>query len=89
MSNELVITDEITILIEAIKEEIVKGKQRIERTIANEKTTTYWNIGKYLYEHLLNYKDRAEYGEQLFKIIAKQLNTHSRSLSTAVQFYET
>jgi hypothetical protein len=86
---ELAIDGEIATLIQAIKEEILKGKQRIERTIANEKTTTYWNIGEYIHEHLLNYKDRADYGDQLFKVIAQQLNTRARALYTAVQFYET
>lgn len=88
MNFELTVTNEITILIQTIKEEIKKGKERIEHTIANEKTTTCWNIGKYIHEHLLNHKDRADYGEQLFKVIAQQLNTHARALYTAVQFYE-
>jgi len=89
VNYKLVINNEIVTLVQTIKEEILKGKQRIEHTIANEKTTTCWIIGKYIHEHLLNYKDRADYGEQLFKDIAQQLNTHARALYTAVLFYET
>ena len=61
---------EIKTLIETIKEEIVKGKQRIEYTIENEKTGTNRTIGKYIHKHLLKYNDRADYGDELYKLLA-------------------
>jgi len=89
MNYELTVTNDITILIKTIKEEIEKGKVRIEHTIANEKTTTYWNIGKYIHEHLLNYSDKAEYGDYLFITLSQDLYIGKRTLYMALQFYET
>ncbi|MBN2440979.1 MAG: thermonuclease family protein [Spirochaetales bacterium] len=89
MNYELTVTNEILTLIQAIKEEIGKGKQRIEHTIDNEKTTTYWNIGKQLHEHLLDYNERIEYEESLYKLIAKELTIGISTVYRAVQFYET
>ena len=77
---ELIKTTAITILIEAIRNEIEHGKQNIENTIENQKTTTYWNIGKHISQHLLDYSDRAEYGDNLFELIAAELNIGASTL---------
>ncbi len=87
--DELIANTAIATLIEMIKEEILKGKQKIEYTIETEKTATYWNIGKHIHEHLLNYRDRAEYGDYLFNTLDEALTIHKRTLYRAVQFYET
>ena len=74
MGKELARTKAITSLIETIRNEIEYGKKNIEITIETEKTKTYWNIGKHIYEHLLKYSDRAEYGDYLFKTLEKELS---------------
>ena len=89
MGKAIALNKPVTTLIETIKQEIVAGKKNIENTIETEKTKTYWNIGKHIYEHLLDYSDRADYGDSLFKILAKQLNIRAQVLYTAVQFYKT
>jgi endonuclease YncB( thermonuclease family) len=89
MKELIVLNTEINSLITTIKDEIVKGKERAEQTIEKEKTTTYWNIGKHIHDHLLHHKERADYGDALFKIIAKELNMSKRALYVSVQFYET
>jgi hypothetical protein len=89
MKELITLNTEINTLITTIQDEIVKGKERIEQTIENEKTVTYWNIGKHIHTHLLKHEDRAEYGDSLFKIIAKELRIGERSLYASVQFYET
>ena len=73
MDNLIEINTEIKTLIEAIKEEILKGKERIEHMIENEKTTTYWNIGKYRHQYLLKYNDHADYGDALCKLLTIEL----------------
>lgn len=55
----------------------------------NQKTKTYWNIGKHIHEHMLNYSGRADYGDYLFKRIVEELEIGKRTLYRAVQFYKT
>ena len=89
MKYELKDTTEIKTLIETIKKEIITGKQKIEKTIENEKTITYWNIGKHIYEHLLKYKNDSDYKDNLFKIITEELHIGISTLYRTLQFYET
>ena len=84
----ITVNTETSLLITTIKDEIAKGKERVEKTIENEKTTTYWNIGRHIHIHLLKHEDRAYFGDSLFKIIAKELGIGERSLYASVQFYE-
>ena len=71
-------------LIIKIKELITTGKQKIE----NEKIITYWHIGKHIKEHLLHYRERAEYGEYVFATLATELSMGKRLLYKTMQFYE-
>jgi hypothetical protein len=89
MKRLTVLNTEINSLITTIKDEIVKGKRRVEQTIENEKTTTYWNIGKHIHHHLLNHNDRAEYGDALFTLLSSELNIGASILYRTVLFYET
>ncbi len=34
----------------------------------------YWNIGRYVDEHFLEHKDRADYGSTLFQRLAKDVD---------------
>lgn len=81
MKKMIAFNTEINTLIETVKNEIVKG---MERTIAIEKTTTYWNIGKNIHQHLLKYSERADYGEALFKLLSSELNIGSSILYRTV-----
>ena len=89
MKELIVMNTEIEILITAIRDEIVKGKERIEQRIENEKTATYWNIGKHIHTHLLKHQDRAEYGDSLFALLSSELNIGASTLYRTVLFYET
>ena len=77
----------IRTLINKIREEIETGRQEIRKSFENQRTKTYWNIGKHIHEHMLNHSDRANYGDYLFKRIAEELETGKRTLYRAVQFY--
>jgi hypothetical protein len=44
-------------------------------------------MGKHIQEHLLEYKDRAEYGKELFPCLATELNISEALLYRMVQFY--
>jgi hypothetical protein len=75
-------------LVKIIQEEILKGKQRALSVLENEKTITYWNIGKYINQHILFYKDRADYGSYVFRNLSAELDIGIRTLYRAVQFHE-
>ncbi|MCB9772485.1 MAG: thermonuclease family protein [Candidatus Omnitrophica bacterium] len=70
-------------LVKLIKSEIVDGKKIIQQTQAQK----YWNIGKSISEYILNGKDRAKYGEHVFKKLADDLNVNARILYQASDFY--
>jgi len=89
MAKDLIPAQQITNLVNKIQEEIFRGKERLRVNLENEKTVTYCKIGKHIHEHLLNYGERADYGDYLFKKLSEQLNMGIRTLYRSVQFYET
>jgi hypothetical protein len=57
--------------------------------VENEKTVTCWKIGQHIHDHLLQRKERAEYGTYLFLELSKRLAIGILTLYWAVQLYET
>lgn len=49
----------------------------------------YWKIGKYIHEHLLENKERADYGAALYEQLAKDVDRDISTLQRSVQFYRT
>ncbi|MCZ6635150.1 MAG: DUF1016 N-terminal domain-containing protein, partial [bacterium] len=64
-----------------------EGKERARRAVEQETLRTYWKIGHLIYEHLLQEKDRAEYGEQLIPRLSLDLKMGQRRLYEMLQFY--
>ncbi len=89
MKNEKNISNsEINELVKKIQNEILEGKQRAEIAIENEKTITYWKIGKHINGHLPEHAGRAEYGEELFKRLSEKLGIKKSILYQTVQFFK-
>ena len=65
-----------------VKEALLLGRLRIEQ----EKIKTYWQTGKLIHEHILEYKNRADYGRQVIKRLSEDLTVSERSLYETVQF---
>ena len=63
--------DKYSILIKRIKQEIAQGLDRAQRAYAREKVITYWKIGQAISKHLLENKERADYGKQLYAQIGR------------------
>jgi hypothetical protein len=59
-------------LAKKIQYEIFEGKQRAEIAVENEKTLTYWKIGRHIHTHLLEHNSRAEYGQELVKKLSEK-----------------
>ena len=47
----------------------------------------YWRIGKYIHDHLLAHKGRADYGESIYPLLAKDVGRDASTLQRIVQFY--
>ncbi len=69
-------------LLVRVKRALIEGQQRIE----DERLATYWETGRIIYANILRNKDRAEYGAEILKRLAKDLNVSQRLLERCVQF---
>ena len=61
----------------------------LELFVKRRMTETYWKIGRFIHEHLLENKERADYGHALFEQLAKDVGRDKSSLLRVVQFYRT
>ena len=86
MNKELTTEPTVQSLIKIIREEILDGQQKAKTAFENERTLTYWRIGKHIHEHLLYHEDRADYGDYLLMRLAEELNVGLRTLYRTVQF---
>ncbi len=81
--------------IEDIKELIENAKQKVVRTVDNQRVTLYWNIGQRVFEEEQEGKDRAEYGKYLIKNLSNEIEPlygsgySVRQLELMRQFYRT
>ncbi len=48
---------------------------------------SYWRVGKYIEEHLLENKNRADYGTYLFEKLERDVNRDKTTLRKILQFY--
>src|SRR3989338_2430385 len=61
------------------------GQLKIEAA----KVETYWKTGKIIQEHILNHKGHAEYGGEVVKRLAKDLNVSETVLHRCIRFAQT
>lgn len=59
----------------------------LEFFIKSRTAETYWNIGKFIHEYLLENKDRAEFGQSLCQRLSKIVDRDASTLWRMVQFY--
>jgi len=79
--------------IEDIKELIDNAKQKVVRTIDNQRVILYWNIGQRIFIEEQEGKDRAEYGKYLIRNLSTEIEPlygsgySVRQLELMRQFY--
>ena len=73
-------------LLRAIRETKAGSRARIEAAVEKEKVREAWETGKLIDEHILHYKERAGYGEQVIVRLAGDLDTSETELRFMLQF---
>lgn len=66
---------------------VSKELDDLEFLIKRSTAEAYWNVGKYIDDHLLAHQDRAEYGKTLLENLGKDVGRDPATLRRAVQFY--
>ncbi len=80
---------DLNYLIKTISNEIEKGKIKLYSALDKQKTISYWNIGKYINEHLSFYTTQNDYGLYLFSKLSETLNIAKRTLYFTAQLNKT
>ncbi len=73
-------------LLQAIRETRTASQSRIETAVEQEKVREAWETGKLIDEHVLQHKERADYGEQVVIKLARDLGTSETELKYMLQF---
>jgi len=71
----------------ALVKNIQKELGALDFFIKRRTAESYWKVGKFIHEYLLENKDRADYGNQLFKRLANDVDRDASTLSKTVRFY--
>lgn len=93
MKNDQLEIQNLEALYKNIKELIEQSKKQIVVQANNILTMTYWNIGKMIKEKIV-VEDRAEYGQQTIRKLAKKLNMEygsgfsNSNITRMVKFYD-
>jgi len=88
MSDKAIATTSYKTLVRILKQEIKDTGERLKQTIESEKVSVYWRMGKHIHTHLLEHKERAEYGKELFPRLAVEINIEESLLYRMVKFYK-
>jgi endonuclease YncB( thermonuclease family) len=89
MSDKAINTTSYKTLVKTLKQEIQNTGEKLKQTIETEKVGVYWRMGKHIHTHLLEHKERAEYGKELFPRLESEMNISEALLYRMVQFYNT
>ena len=69
---------------------VMKVRQELdglELLIKRETVLRYWKVGKYISEHILENKKRADYGERLYEQLSRDTERDKATLWRVTQFY--
>jgi len=71
-----------TRLRDAVRKTLLEGQRLIER----QKVQTYWETGRLIHRHILQYKERADYGTYVIQKLSEDLKISERLLYQVAQF---
>lgn len=70
-------------LVKLVREEFAS----LEFFVKSRTVQGYWQVGKFIHEHLLHHQERAEYGNQLFERLGKDVDRDESTLRKILKFY--
>ncbi len=73
-------------LLAAIRSARHASEARIEAAVEQEKVREAWEIGKLIDEHVLQHKERADYGKQVLEKLSQDLGTSASELRRMLEF---
>jgi len=73
-------------LLHAIREARVASEKRVEQAVEQEKVREAWEIGKLIDEHVLQHRERADYGKQIIEKLAGDLEMDRTELYRMLSF---
>ncbi len=73
-------------LLKAIRSVQAASKKRVEQAIDREKVREAWETGKLIDAHVLQHKERAEFGKQVIDRLAADLGISDTELGLCLQF---
>ena len=68
---------------------VSKELSDLEFLIKHRTAQGYWKVGRYIHDHLLVNKQRADYGKHLLERLARDVDRDMSTLTRALQFYRT
>ncbi len=71
--KELSVNTSLTGVVQDIKNVLDLARSKVAKEVNNELLNTYWNIGRIICEYEQSVPDRADYGKQTLKELAKEL----------------
>jgi len=73
-------------LVKAIREARAASQTRVEQAVEQERVREAWEIGKLIDTHVLQHKERADYGKQVLLRLANDLGMSETELGYMLQF---
>ncbi|MFA5160489.1 MAG: DUF1016 N-terminal domain-containing protein [Candidatus Omnitrophota bacterium] len=73
-------------LLSAVRETRAQSRVRVEKAVEQEKVREAWEIGKLIDAHVLQHKERADYGEKVLERLATDLGMSHTELKYMLQF---
>ncbi|MDD5227088.1 MAG: DUF1016 N-terminal domain-containing protein [Candidatus Omnitrophica bacterium] len=73
----------------AISKARVESRARVEKAVEQEKVREAWEIGRLIDAHVLQHKERADYGKQVILRLSKDLSISDTELYYMLQFART
>ncbi|MBL8013513.1 MAG: hypothetical protein JNN05_06650 [Candidatus Omnitrophica bacterium] len=69
-------------LLKRVKQTLIEGQQRVE----SERVRTYWETGRIIHGHILQNKDRADYGAHVIADLARDLKVDKSLVNRCLKF---
>lgn len=69
-----------------VRATLAEGRERAADAVERERVRTSWEVGKLIDEHILQHKERADYGKQVLDRLAGDLGTSRTELYYMLEF---